>query len=232
MTCYIYDLSDPRTGCVRYVGKSIRPRERLATHIREARGGSVVHCKRWIAGLLAEGLAPVLSIIEESSVDGASDAERYWIGCLRLAGAQLTNQTPGGDGQAVGYKPSAELLAKLLAAAKGRKATPEQRARMREAFTTPQVSARRSQLLKERYADPEKSRAITGPTRGMKLSDETKRRMSAAWTPERKAAHAAEKAALPLDDRWRNQLKAALATRWAKHRAAKSAPEPDAEVRS
>jgi len=223
MTCYIYDLSDPRSGEVRYIGKSVRPRERLATHIREARAGSVVHCKRWIWGLLAEGLAPVLGIIEEVSREAANDAERYWIGCFRTVGADLTNRTLGGDGQAPGYKPSAEALAKLRAATTGRTATPEQRQRLREAFTRPEVSARRSQLLKERYADPIRSQAITGPTRGAKLSEETKQRMSAAWTPERKAKHAAEKSSLPFDDRWRAQLSAALAARWAKYRRERDA---------
>jgi hypothetical protein len=226
LICFIYDLSDPRTGEVRYVGKSVRPRERLATHIREARAGSIVHCKRWIAGLLAEGLAPVLGIIEETTRESANEAERYWIGCLLTAGSTLTNRTPGGDGQHAGYKPSAEVLAKLSAATKGRKATPEQRQRLREAFTRPEVSERRSQLLKERHADPEKSRAITGPTKGMKLSEETKRRMSASWTPERKARLAAEKSALPCDERWRAQLDAARAARWARYRAERDSLNP------
>jgi len=31
--CYIYALLDPQTGVVRYIGKTIRPKERLKQHI-------------------------------------------------------------------------------------------------------------------------------------------------------------------------------------------------------
>lgn len=223
MITYIYDLSDPRTGHVRYVGKSVNPKERLATHIREARQGSVVHSRRWIDGLLQCGLRPVLGILEETNTARANECERYWIATLQCLGADLTNRTPGGDGQAPGYKPSAETVAKISAAGRGRKMTEEQRAGLKEAFTRPEVSARRSDLMKQRYADPVARLAITGPTRGTRLSEETKQRMSASWTPERKAKHAAEKAALPVDDRWREQLRVALAARWTKHREAKNA---------
>jgi hypothetical protein len=220
-TVFIYDLTDPRTGCVRYVGKSVSPKARLATHIREARGGVTTHCKRWIDGLLKAGFLPAMGVIEETTEAHANDAERYWIGVLRLIGADLTNRTPGGDGQPPGYRPSAEAIERARKTSTGRKKTPEQYARMLEAFNQPDVKARRSQLMKERYADPAKAVLITGPNRGTKLSGETKAKMSRAWTPERKAAHAAEKSAIPVDDRWREQLNAARANRWAQYREAK-----------
>jgi hypothetical protein len=219
MTVYIYDLSDPRTSEVRYIGKSVNPKERLATHIRDARRGVVVHCKRWIDGLLQQGLLPVLGIIEKTTKENANEAECYWIACFRFMGANLTNRTIGGDGQSPGYKPSKEALAKASATTKGRKASPERRARLREAFNRPEVKLRRRQIMLERHADPIKRVPITGPTRGMRLSENTKNKMSKAWTPERKAKHAAEKSALEVDDRWKDQLSLARKKRWDEYRA-------------
>lgn len=223
MSVFVYDLSDPRTGCVRYVGKSVRPAERLATHIREARAGSKVHCKRWIAGLLAAGLRPVMGVIEETSRANANDAERYWIGCLRCAGADLTNLTPGGDGQAPGYRPSSEAVQACADKLRGRKMTVEQLERLRAALNRPEVRKKRSEITRARMADPEQRAVAQRGRTGVPTSDETKQKIAASWTLERKAKHAAEKSALPFDDRWREQLRAALAARWAKYRAEKNA---------
>lgn len=214
MNTYIYDLSDPITGHVRYVGKSVKPRERLAAHIREARQGSVLHSRRWIDGLLQQGLRPVFGILDEVDQERSNDCERFWIATLKFLGVDLTNRTPGGDGQSPGYKPSSEALAKMSAKLRGRKRTPEQLDRLRQAFRRPEVAARRSELMKQRYADPVASIKITGPTKGQPMSDEAKRKIAASWTPERKARHAAEKSAQPVDKRWANQLKQARRSRW------------------
>lgn len=214
MKTYIYDLSDPRTGHVRYVGKSVSPRDRLATHIREARRGDVLHSRRWIDGLLQQGLRPVLGILEETDTVKVDECERFWIATLASLGCDLTNRTPGGEGQPPGYKPSPEAIEKIRKATTGKKRTEEQKSRLREAFTRPEVSARRSELMKQRYADPDARKAITGPTKGKRLSEETRRRMADAWTADRKARHVAEKSALPVDERWKSQLDAARKSRW------------------
>lgn len=221
MIVYIYDLSDPRSGEVRYIGKSVHPRERLTEHIRQAKRGSVVHCKRWIDGLLKAGVRPALGILEEAtSHDAANEAERYWIGSLRLVGADLTNRTPGGDGQPKGFRFSAEALAKRSATTRGRKLSPAHADALRAAFNRPEIRARRKEITAARMADPA-LRAIAARGRtGQPMPEEAKQKISAAWTPERKAAHAAEKSSLPFDERWRAQLAAALKARWDKNRAA------------
>lgn len=223
MTVYIYDLSDPRTGYVRYVGKSVRPKERLATHIREARSGSKIHSRRWIAGLLAEGLVPILSILEEVDDASANEAEMFWIASFKLAGFDLTNKTFGGDGQPSGYKPSKEAIEKLKASITGSKRTEEQKKRIREAFSDPKLRLRRSEITRARMADPvQRAIAATGML-GKKLSAEAKKKISDKWTPERKAAHAEAQRALPVDDRWKAQLALAIKSRWDKYRARKAA---------
>lgn len=207
---FIYGLIDPRTNELRYVGKSVRPIERLATHIREARSGSILHSRRWIDGLTAVNLRPELLILEE--VDGdANECERFWIASMKLAGCSLTNRTIGGDGQAPGYVPSVEAKAKISAKLSGRKRTPEQLVNLRAAFNSPEVRA-----LRRINARPENFGA---GRLGIRDSELTKRRKAASWTVERKAKQAERLRAKSFDDRWRAQLADALKVRWDKYRA-------------
>lgn len=219
MKVFIYDLSDPRTGEVRYIGKSVNPRERLATHIRESRNGSKLHSRRWIAGIIASGGLPILGTLEISEDAEANNAERLWIASFKLMGARLTNRTFGGDGQSQGYMPSQETRDKISRSLTGRKNTSEQNARLKKAFNEPSVREKRRTIATARMADQELRAVAARGRTGQRLSEETKAKMSTAWTPERKAAHAAEKSVLPVDDRWRDQLRAALKTRWDKYRA-------------
>ena len=226
MKHFIYGLFDPRTGHLRYVGKAVNMKERLATHIREARTGSVLHSRRWIHGLLLANLRPEIDVLEECDNNtAANDAERYWISYLRFVGADLTNRTPGGDGQTKGYRPTPEAVRKSAKGLLGKKRTPEQRERLRKAFNKPELRERRRQIVAELVANnPEWLAAVRRGRTGKKNSQETKRKMAAAWTPERKAAHAKAKSALPLDERWRGQLAAALKARWDKKRKQCSPP--------
>lgn len=93
---YIYALIDPRTTEVRYIGKSIRPRERLANHCNE-QGSSWRN--RWLRQLVSLGLRPELAICETLPDDGDwIAAERKWIAQAKAWGWPLTNCTSGGDG--------------------------------------------------------------------------------------------------------------------------------------
>jgi len=94
---FIYGLIDPRTDEVRYIGKSIRPLERLRNHINEPKTNC--HRSHWIQGLKKEGLEPEIIIFE--SVWGEwpwQEAERFWINYGKRNGWPLTNNTDGGDG--------------------------------------------------------------------------------------------------------------------------------------
>ena len=118
-TTFIYTLSDPRTGFVRYVGKSNDPKNRLARHLCESRAKQTCHRHCWIASLLKEGVLPQLLIIEECDRLKWPDSERFWIASLRLAGCDLVNRSDGGSGND-GYKFSDELRAQFSAQRKGR----------------------------------------------------------------------------------------------------------------
>lgn len=74
---YIYGLADPRTGEIRYVGKSDRPKLRLASH-RSNSGARAV--REWCAEVMADGLSP--EVVELFAVLPGHDAdpwERHFI---------------------------------------------------------------------------------------------------------------------------------------------------------
>lgn len=59
---YVYHLTDPRDRKIRYIGKASAPKSRLKAHIKESLANQNTDKKRWIAGLLNQGLQPVLVI--------------------------------------------------------------------------------------------------------------------------------------------------------------------------
>lgn len=91
----IYGLTDPRTGALRYVGRSSSALKRP----REAHGR---RCQNWVNSLKKQGLVPGILVIQEfdqtEDVDGCLNAEeRRWIAYYRSVGVRLTNLTDGGE---------------------------------------------------------------------------------------------------------------------------------------
>lgn len=122
---YIYALVDPRTSEIRYIGKSVRPTERLANHCNERANSWRNH---WIQQLIALGLRPQLNILETLDVGVDWQAsERRWIAHGKEQGWRLVNCTDGGDG--VSGLP-AEVRARMALTWTGRKHRPESLARI------------------------------------------------------------------------------------------------------
>lgn len=117
---YIYALTDPDSAEVRYIGKTIRPKERLQNHCNDKTSCHRVH---WIQSLIAAGKRPALIILECLSADADwQAAEKRWIADARTKGWRLTNSTDGGDGV---VNLSGESKARMLQTWKGRKHRPE-----------------------------------------------------------------------------------------------------------
>lgn len=81
----IYGLTDPRDGRVRYIGQTkLRLEVRLRVHLRNARlgkgGGRAL--REWLAGLLAEGLEPIVLPLEEVEPARALEVEAGYISVL------------------------------------------------------------------------------------------------------------------------------------------------------
>lgn len=144
---FIYGLVDPFTGLIRYIGKSIRPRERLTNHCNEP---PYCHRTKWIQSVIRKGGRPTMTILE--TVPAGEDwqsVERRWIAYGREQGWSLTNGTDGGDGVTgitgegkermlrtwVGRKHRPESLVKIGAASRGRRHTEEYKQFMRETMS-------------------------------------------------------------------------------------------------
>lgn len=102
---YTYILKCPKSGEVRYVGKSNRPRQRLSAHTRTDKT-ACPHKVNWVQSLIKEGLLPELEIIKKVAKDKWKRWEKYYIRRYREEGARLTNCTDGGDGSTFGNSGS------------------------------------------------------------------------------------------------------------------------------
>lgn len=178
---FIYSLSDPMTCEVRYIGKTISPRDRMYNHLAERR---LTHKANWIQSLLAEGLKPCMRVLEEFPI-GVSDsvwqkAERRWIKRMRKAGFRLTNLDSGGHG---GSRHSGETKAKMSAARKGKKKSAETRARMSAAWSgvkrSPEFCAAVSRGSKGKKRSAESIAKTVAFHSGRKRSPEARARLSA-----------------------------------------------------
>lgn len=96
-TVYIYTLSDPRDGRVRYVGAtSQRLKKRLSNHKADAKSRNSAPVHKWINSLLDEGLEPIMDIVDSGDTDIWEAKEKYWIQRCKDTGCDLLNQTDGG----------------------------------------------------------------------------------------------------------------------------------------
>lgn len=110
---------------IRYVGKTIRPKERFRSHLL-CKGKTHRSC--WIKSLVLQGISPKFEIIETITSPKPGEweqSEKFWIHSFKLMGYNLTNGTEGGDGLS---NPTKEIREKIGSALRGRKHTPEQNA--------------------------------------------------------------------------------------------------------
>lgn len=158
---YIYGLFDPETGELRYIGKSDRPRGRLADQLNDR---SNTHRCHWIQSLKARGLTPVQRIIDSVPIgDDWQTVERAYIRGALAAGYPLTNATDGGDGVVglspesraritaawVGRKHRPESLVKIGNASRGRRHTEEYKQYMRELMSQREFAPNHRQRIRE-----------------------------------------------------------------------------------
>jgi hypothetical protein len=99
---FIYALVDPRNQTIRYIGKSVRPKIRLATHLAPSSLKKPSHKNHWIKCLLELGLKPIMEIIGEIDYrDDWTIQEKRWIASIRSLAPgypPLTNDADGGEG--------------------------------------------------------------------------------------------------------------------------------------
>jgi hypothetical protein len=99
---HIYGLLDPRTGELRYVGRTRQALQRRLLHHLQSKDQT--HRTAWIQSLVRDGVRPEIILIEEVPVLESPAAERRWIANYRSAGARLVNCTDGGEGCLLGNR--------------------------------------------------------------------------------------------------------------------------------
>lgn len=130
-TVFIYGLNDPTTGKCRYVGKAADPHKRFGKHLLIA-GRRSTYKDCWIQELAAQGLKPVLEVLDEVPALEWEFWEREYIRVFRMVGFSLTNLTDGGDGIS---GVTERTRAKMSAARKGKHLSEDTCERMRVART-------------------------------------------------------------------------------------------------
>lgn len=91
---YIYSLSDPRNNFVRYIGKTVNPKNRISGHIAESKRYNH-HRAKWIRNLIKNGLVPKLTILKICPLCEYEIHEMFFINKYK---GQLTNSDETGQG--------------------------------------------------------------------------------------------------------------------------------------
>lgn len=204
----IYGLEDPRTGQIRYVGRSSSGLERPKHHTVPAALAKEPnrHKASWLRGLVAEGKKPTIRVLEAfESGDDLTSAERFWIAQAKGLAWPLTNLTDGGEGL-LGRKHSAETKAKIGAGNKGKIISQAARDAMRAKSLgrkhTPEARDKMSAQRAGRRLSPEHIAAAAAGQTGRRVTAETRAKISAAnkahWanlSPEERAAWLSRRAA-------------------------------------
>lgn len=143
MAFIIYGLCDPRTGELRYIGKTARGQQRYYEHLSVMRkkSGPKSHLRYWLRSLHRRGDRPDFFVIEDATDGNAlSIAEIELISYFKAVGCNLVNNTLGGDG-ASGHKHSAATRKRISEVQKGVPKSSEQRELISKTLTGRTLSA-------------------------------------------------------------------------------------------
>lgn len=156
----VYTLADSRCPeIVRYVGITNNPASRLRGHKADK---SSSHKACWVRSVIRAAATVKMTIIASGLCwEGATRREVEEISRHRDLGFRLTNATDGGDG-IPGYIASEELRAVRRINAKGRKHSPETRAKMSAWQTGLKRPERGSAIAEAKRMSPPKNGRFKG----------------------------------------------------------------------
>ena len=98
---YIYTLSDPITGDIRYVGKTTNLKQRYKAHCDPSKSKHT-HKYNWIQSLRKQRLKPIMEVIDEVPTSEWKFWEKWWFQVIKSWDFNLVNHTAGGDGLTFG----------------------------------------------------------------------------------------------------------------------------------
>lgn len=110
-TTFIYSLTCPISGEVKYIGKADDVKRRLRQHVYQSKK-SDGRKNVWIRELLSEGLKPIMGVLDEVSYDDWGYWEDYWINQSKIWGFDLLNKMGGGHGYGKHHPETIEKISK------------------------------------------------------------------------------------------------------------------------
>lgn len=202
---YIYALTEPDGYTVRYIGKTINPKVRFASHLRDYNKDG--HKSHWIKSLLDKHLQPKMFIVDKTSLKEWKEIETKWIAFYKNSGANLTNIAPGGEGMPKGGHHSLETRRKIGLANTGKKRT--HAAKLHQSLLkkgrkqSPEIQKKINSALAEKRKDVNYLKRIgEGVKKAWQRPDYIEKiiiKRKEAQTPERKASHS-----LKIKAKWAN----------------------------
>jgi hypothetical protein len=97
-TKFIYTLSDPNSGLVRYIGKAKDVKKRLSNHLSNNHLSTSTKKNNWIISLLRNQQLPIIEVVDEVTSEEIDFYEIFYISLFKSWGFDLLNGTNGGDG--------------------------------------------------------------------------------------------------------------------------------------
>jgi hypothetical protein len=97
-TKFIYTLSDPANGLVRYIGKTNNIKNRLKRHLSNNHLSDSTKKNNWIISLLRNHQLPIIEVVDEVTSEEINFYEIFYISLFKSWGFDLLNGTNGGDG--------------------------------------------------------------------------------------------------------------------------------------
>lgn len=95
----IYALIDPNTKEIRYIGQTNNIRKRLSQHYTPSEFKNNTHKVNWLKSLVKNNKKAEYSILENNiSNSNINEAEIFWIAYFKFIGANLVNESVGGEG--------------------------------------------------------------------------------------------------------------------------------------
>ena len=172
----IYGVIDPRSQELRYVGRTRNLPHRIKTHCKDRSDST--HRTRWFNSLRKAQVKPDFFIIEETTVEACSEAERFWIAYFRSIGARLVNCAEGGEGT---------ILANRTSFRKGQR--PHNAGKTYSEETRKRISEVQRGVPKGKPSEQHRealSKALKGKTKGRSWSDKRRATGQRPWTEEQR----------------------------------------------
>lgn len=187
---FIYGLVDPTNNQLRYVGKSVNPKNRFRKHLQESKK-KVTYKDRWVNKLLENNIKPELLIIDVVDINDWVFWEQHYIEYFKKIGCKLTNATKGGDNPPIktGKKRTKEEIEKIRKSNLGKKRSEETKKKIsmsKKGKPIEHLNNGKERSLSHRINLSLSLRGRESPNKGKKYSKEHSEKLSRAHTKQKK----------------------------------------------